>query len=328
MVGSLICGSCAETEGAREQRDTLSPLTNMREMDEPASNDENLRGETGARLGLGTSPTSGVGGVGLGLSLGRFGGSTGSVPGGAGGEEGAGGAGQVDCQGGVGATGSPFAQQADHSHEGRLPSFTSDTSSPGISSLHLADVSHSPSTSAELDHPSQPVAIPSTAHANSSNLASTLGPGTHPAPQSLPTPPVLPWTTSKPAQNPKAALHHGPSSSGDTSPVQGVSAPKGRRAGRTYDPIKARDKPYQPLLDVTSERVSNAGRGALYAGSVFKGTQTSGRSAYDVEIRFLVCPLTFLCWVCASRSLVRVSSGKGRDGRGSPGRGDFRPRPI
>lgn len=54
------------------------------------------------------------------------------------------------------------------------------------------------------------------------------------------------------------------------------------------------DRPYNPLLDITSARVSNRGRGALYPGSVFKGTQTSGRSAYDVEVRFIVCPLLCL----------------------------------
>ena len=43
-----------------------------------------------------------------------------------------------------------------------------------------------------------------------------------------------------------------------------------------------------PLLDVASARVPSTGRGALYPGSIFKGTQTSGRSAYEVEVRFLV----------------------------------------
>ena len=43
-----------------------------------------------------------------------------------------------------------------------------------------------------------------------------------------------------------------------------------------------------PLLDVTKRRVSRAGRGALFAGSIFRGTQTSGRSAYEVEVKFLV----------------------------------------
>lgn len=46
--------------------------------------------------------------------------------------------------------------------------------------------------------------------------------------------------------------------------------------------------PPNPLLDVTKARVPNVGRGALHAGSIFRGTQTSGRSAYEVEVRFLV----------------------------------------
>ena len=49
-----------------------------------------------------------------------------------------------------------------------------------------------------------------------------------------------------------------------------------------------------PLLDVTKARIPSIGRGALYPGSVFRGTQTSGRSAYEVEVKFLVrllaCP--------------------------------------
>ena len=52
---------------------------------------------------------------------------------------------------------------------------------------------------------------------------------------------------------------------------------------------KQEERPSNPLLDVTHARVSSNGRGALYPGSVFKGTQTSGRSAYDVEVHFVVC---------------------------------------
>lgn len=48
------------------------------------------------------------------------------------------------------------------------------------------------------------------------------------------------------------------------------------------------ERPPNPLLDVTKARIPSIGRGALYAGSVFRGTQTSGRSAYEVEVRFLV----------------------------------------
>jgi hypothetical protein len=43
-----------------------------------------------------------------------------------------------------------------------------------------------------------------------------------------------------------------------------------------------------PLLDVTKARIPSVGRGPLYPGSIFKGTQTSGRSAYEVEVKLLV----------------------------------------
>lgn len=49
------------------------------------------------------------------------------------------------------------------------------------------------------------------------------------------------------------------------------------------------DKLPNPLLDVTSARMPSEGRGALHAGSIFRGTQTSGRSAYEVEVELQVC---------------------------------------
>lgn len=42
------------------------------------------------------------------------------------------------------------------------------------------------------------------------------------------------------------------------------------------------------LLDVCKSRINSSGKGALYPGSIFKGTQTSGRSAYEVEVRIVV----------------------------------------
>ncbi|BEI86057.1 hypothetical protein CcaverHIS002_0603440 [Cutaneotrichosporon cavernicola] len=42
-----------------------------------------------------------------------------------------------------------------------------------------------------------------------------------------------------------------------------------------------------PLLDVGRGRARSDPRGCLYPGAVFKGTQRSGRSAYDVEIRLV-----------------------------------------
>ncbi len=43
-----------------------------------------------------------------------------------------------------------------------------------------------------------------------------------------------------------------------------------------------------PLLDIARLRVPSAGRGVLRPGALFRGTQTSGRSSYDVEVRILV----------------------------------------
>ena len=53
-------------------------------------------------------------------------------------------------------------------------------------------------------------------------------------------------------------------------------------------PSEDTERPPNPLLDVTKVRIPSIGRGALYPGSVFRGTQTSGRSAFEVEVRFLV----------------------------------------
>ncbi|WWC96825.1 hypothetical protein V866_003700 [Kwoniella sp. B9012] len=51
--------------------------------------------------------------------------------------------------------------------------------------------------------------------------------------------------------------------------------------------VQEDETPPNPLLDLTRTRVPSIGRGALYPGSIFKGTQTSGRSAYEVEIQFV-----------------------------------------
>lgn len=156
-------------------------------------------------------------------------------------------------------------------------------------SLDLSDSSLSPSPS-PVDDPAQPVAIPPAGPNSSSNSNSSFHPHSqapfHPAsmslalPRSLPAPATRPWASS-------TNVTTAPSASAHTAhTLHSASSGKGNRAA--YDAAKAADKPYQPLLDITSERVSNTGKGALYAGSVFRGTQTSGRSAYDVEIRFLV----------------------------------------
>lgn len=82
-------------------------------------------------------------------------------------------------------------------------------------------------------------------------------------PQSLPVPSPRPWP----------------------SPTSGPSPSPPRSLASEQQPA---EKPANPLLDVTERRVPSVGRGCLYPGSVFRGTQTSGRSAYDVEVRLLV----------------------------------------
>ncbi|ORY29784.1 vacuolar import and degradation protein-domain-containing protein [Naematelia encephala] len=90
--------------------------------------------------------------------------------------------------------------------------------------------------------------------------------------QSLPTQHTRPWTTANVNQT-----------QAPVSPVLEIRTPS--PAPQTQIKEDA-ERPPNPLLDVTKMRVPSVGRGALYPGSVFKGTQTSGRSAYEVEVRF------------------------------------------
>ena len=91
--------------------------------------------------------------------------------------------------------------------------------------------------------------------------------------QSLPVAHTRPWTTS-------------------ASSIQAI--PESIAPSRIVTPSPPPPPPAEdarlpnPLLDVTKARVPNSARGALYPGSVFRGTQTSGRSAYEVEVKFLV----------------------------------------
>lgn len=45
------------------------------------------------------------------------------------------------------------------------------------------------------------------------------------------------------------------------------------------------ETPANPILEVGLVRQRSTSRGCLYPGSIFKGTQRSGRSAYEVEVR-------------------------------------------
>jgi hypothetical protein len=42
------------------------------------------------------------------------------------------------------------------------------------------------------------------------------------------------------------------------------------------------------ILEVCKSRIDSKGKGALHPGAIFKGTQTSGRSAYEVEVKIAV----------------------------------------
>lgn len=88
--------------------------------------------------------------------------------------------------------------------------------------------------------------------------------------QSLPTQHARPWSTApRPEPIPESREN-------TPSPVPSLSKREGE------------DIVANPLLDVTKARVPSVGRGPLYPGSIFKGTQTSGRSAYEVEVKLLV----------------------------------------
>jgi len=49
------------------------------------------------------------------------------------------------------------------------------------------------------------------------------------------------------------------------------------------------------ILEVCKSRINSKGKGALHPGATFKGTQTSGRSAYEVEVKIAVRHL-MLIW--------------------------------
>ncbi|EIW66431.1 hypothetical protein M231_02332 [Tremella mesenterica] len=134
-------------------------------------------------------------------------------------------------------------------------------------------------------------------------------------PQSLPTQPIQAWVTSNHPQTP----HHVASPQTSISPHNSFpvnaasSVASGPTSAPTHDTIipskhinhppnptqlprllsednlghSSQNKLPDPLLDITSTRIPSIGRGALHPGSIFRGTQTSGRSAYDVEVKLL-----------------------------------------
>lgn len=111
-------------------------------------------------------------------------------------------------------------------------------------------------------HPIPPVPISYASAISSQSPTSPRPLGPH----SLPVPIPRPWSTST------TVLPFVPSTT--------RSSPTEQSPGE--------EKPGNPLLDVAHLRVPSVGRGCLYPGSVFRGTQTSGRSAYEVEVKLLV----------------------------------------
>lgn len=105
-------------------------------------------------------------------------------------------------------------------------------------------------------------------------------PSPPPHSQSLPSQRIKPWMT---AQN--VVPHVIPER------MVAPSQARARQTATAYTCEQGNDDLPNPLLDVAKARMPNVGRGALYPGSIFRGTQTSGRSAYEVEVRFLVSPI-------------------------------------
>lgn len=60
------------------------------------------------------------------------------------------------------------------------------------------------------------------------------------------------------------------------------------------------------ILEVCKSRINSKGKGALHPGATFKGTQTSGRSAYEVEVKIAVRHLMLL-WTLADMQDVNLA---------------------
>ncbi|KAK8861695.1 hypothetical protein IAR55_002518 [Kwoniella newhampshirensis] len=99
--------------------------------------------------------------------------------------------------------------------------------------------------------------------------------------QSLPSQYPLPWQTTTGSNLASTSSSHLPS------PVTDRERNLTPSPAPTSSNKEELERPPNPLLDVTTNRVPSVGRGAMYPGSVFKGTQTSGRSAYEVEVQLL-----------------------------------------
>jgi hypothetical protein len=117
------------------------------------------------------------------------------------------------------------------------------------SSIHTGD-GPSSGEDAVMEEPSKPLSVPAEAarRPSADNPASC-------------TQPIPLWTSDSP---------------------QPIQAPERPPVEQKDDSIPIR------ILEVCKSRIDNRGKGALYPGSIFKGTQTSGRSAYEVEVKIAV----------------------------------------
>lgn len=95
---------------------------------------------------------------------------------------------------------------------------------------------------------------------------------------------------SIPAEPAPRPLSDGPASAVEPIPAWTSDSPQPMRAPERAPVEKQDDSIPIRILEVCKSRMDNRGKGALYPGSIFKGTQTSGRSAYEVEVKIAVRP--------------------------------------
>ncbi|EKC99132.1 hypothetical protein A1Q2_06536 [Trichosporon asahii var. asahii CBS 8904] len=107
-----------------------------------------------------------------------------------------------------------------------------------------------------------PLVIPGSARAPASPTEETAAESPTLHSKSLPAARTAPWATANPTRNAHAVAPMTPAK---------------------RDTVEERAS--NPLLEVGSRGVPSTARGCLYPGSVFRGTQSSGRNSYDVQIQ-------------------------------------------
>ena len=90
---------------------------------------------------------------------------------------------------------------------------------------------------------------------------------------------------SIPAEPAPRPMSDNPASAVEPIPAWTSDSPQPMRAPERSPMEKQDDSIPIRILEVCKSRMDNRGKGALYPGSIFKGTQTSGRSAYEVEVK-------------------------------------------